>query len=256
MTRTIIEWNTPEWSDSKASDLASVHQQIHAEFMTLYLHQAYKGGRLLLLNNLYYFLDLFFGRYPNSALRDVTYKFEVRLGTAQHDREGLRADWSLDLLEVVSIMRRYPLISIAWNLVDSRKIATFDDSGVVYAVSALKEMDVQLFGKLSSVMLYLNNSIEPSQFGRTEVQADMPCVLKRGTTKQDVNRIKSLLYPSQCRGIEVEIRFEGSFRGWSDWESYPEEDWYSNEEDGSDSAEKVSDNGEDSPESRDQILCL
>jgi len=153
-------------------------------------------------------------------------------------------------------MRRYPLISIAWNLVDNVKKAAFDDSGVVYAVSALKDMDVQLFGKLGSVMLYLNNSIEPSHSGRTEVQADMPCILKRGTTKQDVNSIKSLLYPTQCRGIEVEIRFEGSFRGWSDWESYPEEDWSSNEENDSDSGEQVPDSGEDGPESRDQILCM
>jgi len=224
--------------------------------MTLYLHKVYQGGRRLLFDNVHYFLDLFFGQYLNSALKDVTYKFEASLGTAQHDPGGLKADWSLDLLEVVSIMRHYPLISIAWNLVDNFKKATFDDSGVVYAVSALKDLDVQLFGKLGSVMLYLNNSIEPSQFRRTEVEADLPFMLKRGVTKQDVNSIKSLLYPTQCRGIEVEIRCEGSFRGWSDWESYPEEGCSSNEEDGSDSGEQVSDNGKDGLESRDQILCM
>jgi len=224
--------------------------------MTLYLHKVYQGGRRLLFDDVHYFLDMFFGQYPNSALKDITYKFEVSLGTAQHDPGGLKADWSLDLLEVVSIMRHYPLISIAWNLVDSRRIATFEDSGVVYAVSALKDMDAQLFGKLGSVMLYLNNFIEPSQFGRTEVEADLPCALKTCATKQDVNSVKSLLYPTQCRGIEVEIRFEGSFRGWSDWESYPGEDCSSNEEDDSDSGGQVSDNGEADPGSRDQILCV
>ena len=105
-------------------------------------------------------------------------------------------------------------------------------------------------------MLYLNNSVEPSQFGRTEVEADRPCMLKRGVTKQDVNSIKSLLYPTQCRGIEVEITWESSFRGWSDWESYPEEDYSSHEEDDTDSGEQVSDNGEADPGSRDQILCM
>jgi len=109
--------------------------------MTLYLHKVYQGGRRLLFVNVYYFLDLFFGQYPNSALKDVAYKFEVSLGTAQHHPGGLKADWSLDLLEVVSIMRHYPLISTAWNLVDNFKVAAFDDSGVTYAVSALKDMD-------------------------------------------------------------------------------------------------------------------
>ena len=224
--------------------------------MTLYLHKVYQGGRRLLFDDVHYFLDMFFGQYPNSALKDITYKFEVSLGTAQHDPGGLKADWSLDLLEVVSIMRHYPLISIAWNLVGSFKETTFDDSGVVYAVSAMKDMDVQLFGRLNSVMLYLNKSIPPNHFGRTEIEADMPCVLNRGATKQDVNSIKSLLYPTRCRGIEVEIRFEGSFRGWSDWESYPEDDSSSNEENDSDSGEQVSYNGKDDPEGRDQILCM
>jgi len=224
--------------------------------MTLYLRQVYHSASQLLFDNVYYFLDLFFGRYPNSALKDVTYKFEVRLSLAQYNFESRVADWSLDLLGVVSVMRHYPLISIAWNLVDNFKEVKFDDSAVVYAISARKDMDVQLFGKLDSVMLYLDRSIDPDQFGRSEVEAYMPCILKRGATRQDVNSIKSLLYPTQCRGIEVEIRWEGSFRGWSDWESYPEEDCSSNEEEDADSGEQVSDNGETDPGSRDQILCM
>ena len=255
------------WSDGHALNLASVHRQIHAEFMTLYLHKVYHGGSRLSFDKVYCFLDLFFGQYPDSGLKEVSYQFEVRMGAAgdywnrrssssSSAGDYLEADWSLDLLEVVSIMRHHPLISIAWNLVDSFKEATFDDSGVVYAVSALKDMDVQLFGKLKSIMLYLNKSIEPNQFGRAEIEAVMPCVLNRGATKQDVNSIKSLLYPTRCRGIEVEISWEGSFRDWSDWESYPEDDWSSDEEDDSHSTKKGADNGEDGPESRDQILCL
>jgi len=234
-----------------------VHQQIHAEFMTLYLHQAYKGGHRLLFNNLHYFLYLFFGRYPNSALRDVTYKFEVRLGAARNDPEGLKADWSLDLLKVVSIMRHYPLISIAWNLVDNFKEAAFDDSGVAYAVLALKDMDVQLYEKLDSVKLALNNSFEPDQFGRSGVEAHLAPTLKEGATKKGVRALQALLYPTRCSGIEVEIRLKVDARGIrSDWGSYPEEDCSSNEEDDSDSGEQVSDSGEDDPESRDKIVCM
>ena len=259
-SRTISEWTTPECSDGKASDLASVHQQIHAEFMTLYLHQAYKGGHRFLFNNLYYFLDLFFGRYPNSALRDVIYKFEVRFGTARNYQEGLKpADWSLDLLEVVSIMRRSPLISIAWNLVDNFKEANLDDSGIAYAVSALKDMDVQLFEKLDSAKLALNNSFEPDgrQFGRSGVEAHLSPTLKEGATKKDVRALQALLYPTRCSGIEVEIRLRFDARGIrSDWGSYPEEDCSSNEEDDSDGGEQVSDNGKDDPEGRYQILCM
>ncbi|KAI4695619.1 hypothetical protein J4E81_005945 [Alternaria sp. BMP 2799] len=218
-------------SDNKASILASVHQQIHAEFMTLYLHQVYQGGRRLLFNNVHYFLDLFFGQYPNSALKEVTYKFEIRLGTARHDPEGLMTDWALDLLKVVSIMRRYPLISIAWNLVDNFKEAMFDDSGVSYAVSALKDTDVQLLEKLDYVELALNNFFEPDQFGRVGVEAHLRLKFKKGATKQDVNSIMSLLYPTRCRGIEVEIRWDGRFWGEPDYWSYPEEDCSSNEED-------------------------
>lgn len=235
-----------------------MHQQIQAEFMTLYLHQAYKGGRRLLFNHVHYFLDLFFGRYPNSALRDVTYKFEVRLGTARNYSEGLKpADWSLDLLGVVSVMRHYPLISIAWNLVDNFKEAIFDDAGVMYAVSALKDMDIHLFGKLDSVMLTLNNSFEPDQFGRSGVEAHLSPTLKEGATKKDVRALQALLYPTRCSGIEVDIRCKVNTRGIrSDWGSYPEEDCSSNEEDDSDGGEQVSDNGKDDPESRDQILCM
>ncbi|KAI4638012.1 hypothetical protein J4E93_010480 [Alternaria ventricosa] len=167
------------WSDGHALNLASIHRQIHAEFMTLYLHQVYHGGSRLVFNDVDYFLDLFFGQSLHSGLKDVSYQFEVRMGAAG---DYLEADWSLDLLKVVSIMRHHPLISIAWNLVDSFREATFDDSGVVYAVSALKDMDVQLFGNLNSVMLYLNKSIPPNHFGRTEIEAEMPCMLKKVLT--------------------------------------------------------------------------
>ncbi|KAI4687882.1 uncharacterized protein J4E88_003475 [Alternaria novae-zelandiae] len=223
--------------------------------MTLYLHQVYQGGRRLLFNHVHYFLDLFFGRYPNSALKDVTYKFEVRLGAPQSDPEGLKADWSLDLLEVVTVMRHYPLISIAWNLVDVFHEAAFEDSGVAYTVSALKDMDVQLFGKLNSVKLALNNSFEPDQFGRSGVEAHLSPTLKEGATKKDVRALQALLYPTRCSGIEVEIRLKVNARGIrSDWGSYPEEDCFSDEEEDSDSGEQVSDNGEDDPQSGQKIL--
>ena len=105
---------------------------------------------------------------------------------------------------------------------DIYKEAAFDDSGVAYAVSALKDMDVQLFEKLDSVKPALNNSFEPDQFGRVGVEAHLSVTKKEGATKQDVRALQALLYPTRCSGIEVEIKLEDST--WDrrlDWGSYP-----------------------------------
>lgn len=108
-----------------AASVPCINQQIHAEFLTLYLHRMFENELGVLFGHVHEFLHSFFVAYPDSAPKDVPYKFAVGLGASKSDIEGVTPAWSLDLLKVVSAMRHYPLINVVWKLVDDCKEAAF-----------------------------------------------------------------------------------------------------------------------------------
>jgi hypothetical protein len=94
------------------------------------------------------FLDYFFVRHPSPALKDVPCHVEASIWCGSL--------YSSDLLPVISVLRRYPLLEITW-------FERHDDCGVERLIlrsdevnflkSFLKEMDAQHFENLLAVKI-------------------------------------------------------------------------------------------------------
>ncbi|KAI4947680.1 hypothetical protein J4E91_006502 [Alternaria rosae] len=193
-----------------AASVACINQQFHAEFLTLYLHRMFENGVGVSFGHVHKFLHTFFVAYPDSAPKDVPYKFAVGLGASKSDIEGVTPAWSLDLLKVVSVMRRYPLINVIWKLVDDCKEAAFQDIEVAYTVAALKEMSANRFEVLESahLRLYDHELYKTIPFAEIEVEACLSLLLKKGATKQGVKSLEASRFRYGRGGIEVEIYWE------------------------------------------------
>jgi len=233
-------------STSDAASLACVNQQVHVEFTTLYLSRLYQGTTGVSFEHLPFFLHFFFTQYPNAVPKNVLYKFNVGLGNpGPKSIDGdLASCWSLDLLKVVSVMRRYPLIEVVWILgagMGRYSAVSFDDKDIAYAVTNLRCMVAENFGQLSSVRLTLResplelHSFQPFRVGTTlALDARLSIELKKGVTEfcfEDID--------TNCGGIDVE--FEQEYSMDSDEES-------------SDGEEDDPVDGHEDSESEDQVL--
>ena len=128
------------------------------------------------------------------VLEDVACKIRVELRVWKVDEPN----WMSDLVDVISIMRQYPLLSIKWNLVPPGHSEPHNDLGFAVYVCNLKDMDDHEIEKISSIRLFI----------------DMPlsgCVyttLTSGYTEQDTDdiqlKIGGLKY--QCGGIGLSLR--------------------------------------------------
>ncbi|KAI4917475.1 hypothetical protein J4E85_009994 [Alternaria conjuncta] len=233
-------------STSDAANLACVNQQVHAEFTTLYLSRRYQGTTGLPFEHVPFFLHFFFVRYPDAAPKTVVYKFKVGLGnpTPKSIDFDTAPCWSLDLLKVVSVMRKYPLIKVVWDLgagMGRYSAVSFDDTDIVYAVRNLRSMSSRHFSKLSSIRLTLSES--PKELHNFQpfrvvtgpsLDASLSIKSKKGVTEDFFDK-----FDTNCGGINVELALEDSTD--------------SNEE-SSDGEEDIPVDGHEDSESEDQVL--
>ncbi|KAI4708279.1 hypothetical protein J4E89_006901 [Alternaria sp. Ai002NY15] len=233
-------------STSDAASLACVNQQVHAEFTTLSLSRLYQGTTGVSFEHLPFFLHFFFTQYPNAVPKNVLYKFKVGLG-----KQGPRSIdcptapcWSLDLLKVVSVMRKYPLIKVVWDLsagMNRYPVLSFDDTDIAYAVTNLRGMSARNFSKLSSIKLTLSESFKYERSfqplrdqGWLVLNASLSIKSKKGMAGGSFDD-----FDTKCGGIDVELALKDSG---------------DSEEERSDGEEHVSDDGPDDPESVDRTM--
>jgi len=151
-------------STNDAANLACVNQQVHAEFTTLYLSRLYQGTTGVPFEHIPFFLHFFFVQYPDAAPKNVRYKFNVGLGNpGPKSIDGdLASCWSLDLLKVVSVMRKYPLIEVVWDLgagMGRYSAVSFDDTDIAYAVIELRYKASTYILLIFFSLLYNSNTI-------------------------------------------------------------------------------------------------
>jgi hypothetical protein len=179
-----------EPSFDEAANLLWVNRQIRYEFGSLYLTQ---GNAMVPFNYLDSFLRVFFLSPANLVSKDVACKVCAELSSIGYA-------YSLDLLEVVSVMRQYPLLK-----------------------------HVQKFEKLASVSLHL--LIMPplyEAFDAGQVEAELDITLKKGGIIPDIS---DLGLEDDCWGFDVHIDME------SDSEDGDEEDGSGGDEEGVNSNE-------------------
>ena len=75
----------------------------------------------------------------------------MELGSGNHDPNY----WMFNLLDVISTMRKYPLLNIRWNLVPPGHSQPDDDLGFATHVSILKDMEDHEFEEVSSIWLHI-----------------------------------------------------------------------------------------------------
>ncbi|KAI4947681.1 hypothetical protein J4E91_006503 [Alternaria rosae] len=114
------------------ANLGLVNEQIHADFGTLYLRS---GNVKVPLNCIDHFLNIFFLQYLESALQNAPCGFRVSIDLFEY------RNWSVDLLNVVSCMNRYPLLVIEWN------------KDIAEIVNTLEDMDARKLAQMASVTL-------------------------------------------------------------------------------------------------------
>jgi len=108
---------------------------------------------------------------------DVACKIRVELRGWEIDYNNSTSD----LVDVISIMRQYPLLSIKWNLIRPGHSETHNDLGLADYVRILKDMDDHEFEKLSSVWLLIHD--EP-------LGVDIYTILEHGCMEQDTDDIQ------------------------------------------------------------------
>ena len=204
-------------STSDAANLACVNPQVHAEFTTLYLSRVYQGTTGVPFEHVPFFLHFFFAQYPDAVPKNVLYKFNVSLGNA--GPKGVDLDlapcWSMDLLKVVSVMRKYPLIEVVWDLgagMGRYSAVSFDDTDIAHAVTNLRRMSAENFSKLSFVRLTLSES--PKELHSFQpfrvvtgpaLDASLMIEVKKGVTDEFLD-----YFDTNCGGIDVEVVLEDS----------------------------------------------
>lgn len=172
-------------------------------------------------------LRVFFLSLANLVSKDVACKVCAELSSIGYA-------YSLDLLEVVSVMRQYPLLNIEWNKNLYGRTGLFSDTDLTSLVSILRSIHVQKFEKLASVSLHL--FIMPplyEAFDAGQVEAELDITLKKGGIIPDIS---DLGLEDDCWGFDVHIDME------SDSEDGDEEDGSGGDEEGVNS-------NEDGPES-------
>ncbi|KAI4638011.1 hypothetical protein J4E93_010479 [Alternaria ventricosa] len=128
---------------ANAPNLLWINQQIRAEFGSLYLSQ---DNTTVSFYHLADFLRLFVLPPANLFTKDVAYKVTVELCYCDTPWDS----WVLDLVEVVSIMRQYPLVDIVWAMPPFCWPPWFDHFDVARPVSIMRSMEDQEFELLTS----------------------------------------------------------------------------------------------------------
>jgi len=185
--------------DTNAINLLWVNRQIRAEFRSLYFSQ---GNAAVYFDDVASFLRAFILPSRTLVLDDVACKIRVELGSGNHDP----TNWVFNLVDVISTMRKYPLLNIRWNLVPPGHSQPDNDLGFATQVSLLKDMEDHEFEKVSSVWLHIG--------AVPYVDGDIHIILKHGCTEQDTDDIHLKIggRKYKCGGIRLNL----------DWQPYTE----------------------------------
>ena len=111
--------------------------------------------------------------------------------------------WQLDLIEVVSIMRHFPLLSIEWNLVPPSYSGAHDYESHMTVVSILQNMDRQEFEKLSLFYLLFNDE---------SLGGDLDITLKSHCSEQDVDDILLRFGMLVGKWVDISVEKRGILR--------------------------------------------
>lgn len=136
-----------------------------------------QGNVKVYFNDVASFLHAFILPPANLVCEEVACKIRVELRGRKTDD----VDWQSNLVDVISIMRQYPLLSIKWNLVPPGHSEPRNDLGLADYVCVLKDMEDHEFGKISSIRLLLDD--EP-------LNGYIYTILTRGCTEQDTDDIR------------------------------------------------------------------
>jgi len=158
---------------ANATKLLWINRKIRAEFGSLYLSQ---GNATVCSEDIASFLRAFILPPANLVREEVACRIRVELCKCDAECEF----WQLDLIEVVSIMRHFPLLSIEWNLVPPGYSKAYDHKNGITVVSILQNMDRQEFEKLSSFYLLFDDE---------SLGGDLDITLKGYCSEQDVDDI-------------------------------------------------------------------
>ncbi|KAI4708280.1 hypothetical protein J4E89_006902 [Alternaria sp. Ai002NY15] len=175
---------------AKVPNLLWINRQIRDEFGSLYLSQ---DDTTVSFDHLADFLRLFVLPPANLVTKDVAYKITVELCHCDTPWDS----WALELVEVVSIMRHFPLLSIEWNLVPPSYSGAHDYKSHMTVVSILENMDRQEFEKLSYFYLLFDDE---------SLGGDLDITLKSYCSEQDVD--DTLLRFGMLVGKWVDISVE------------------------------------------------
>ncbi|KAI4687880.1 uncharacterized protein J4E88_003473 [Alternaria novae-zelandiae] len=136
---------------TNATTLLWVNRQIRAEFRSLYFRQ---GNVTVYFDGVASFLRAFILPSTTLVLDDVTFTIRVELGSENQDPNN----WLFNLMDVISTMRKYPLLNIRWNLVPPGRFQPHNDLGFATHVSILKDMEDHEFEKVNSI-IELRNAV-------------------------------------------------------------------------------------------------
>ena len=172
-----------------------VNRQIRAEFRSLYFSQ---GNATVSFNDIASFLRAFVLPSTTLVLDDVACKIRVELGSGNHDPEN----WLFNLVDVISTMRKYPLLNIRWNLVPPGRSQPDNDLGFATQASLLKGMENHEFEKVSSVWLHVG--------GQPYVSGGIHIILEHGCTEQDTDDIQLKIggRKYKCRGLQLNLDYQ------------------------------------------------
>ena len=161
-----------------------------------------QGNAAVYFDDVASFLRAFILPSTTLVLDDVACKIRVELGSGNHSPNN----WVFNLVDVISTMRKYPLLNIRWNLVLPGRSQPDNDLGFAAHVSILKDMEDHEFEKVSSVWLYIG--------GDLFVSGVIYIMLEHGCTEQDTDDIQLQIggRKSNCGGIRLNL----------DWQPYTE----------------------------------
>jgi len=179
-------------------------RQMCGDPMTLFRSDTFRSQTRISFERVSDFLDLFFVHDSRAASEDIQYTFKVGLGDPGQKKDSYEPYWSLDLLQVVSIMRQHPSIDIVWEMGTSygSYSGPFQDDDVNIAVSDLKSMDAQEFQKLAAVKLDLFVTDEISSLHDPSFNAMLLIKVQSGVTQEEADELG---FHAECGGIEVQI---------------------------------------------------
>jgi len=172
-----------------ATKLLWINRQIRAEFGSFYLSQ---GNATVYFDDVVSFLRAFIIPPANLVYEEVACKIRVELCKCDSECKN----WELDMVDVVSIMRQFPLLSIEWNLVLPGRSEACDHTDIATVVSVLNNMNNTEFERFASFHL--------QSYGK-RFDGHFQITLKSYCTEQDCDDILPRFLRLGCSRLSISV---------------------------------------------------